>query len=79
MLSYPPVSASNCTGTIEDKRYKLHLLLNNVIVGIHRSSRYLVVKLLRAQGEFDNIDVEYVGAHGWSGRCLCPCSMAVLN
>lgn len=43
---------------------------------ISRSSKYLVVKLLRAQGNRDNnIDVEFVGVHGWSGRYLSPCKM----
>ncbi|KAL3150338.1 hypothetical protein ABBQ32_000182 [Trebouxia sp. C0010 RCD-2024] len=45
---------------------------------ISRSSKYLIVKLLRAQGSRDNnIDVEFVGAHGWSGRYLSPCRMVL--
>ncbi len=40
---------------------------------IRRSCKYVVIKLLRPRGSGDNIDVEYVGLHGWSGRHCCPC------
>ncbi|DBA79306.1 hypothetical protein WJX79_008913 [Trebouxia sp. C0005] len=40
---------------------------------IPRSCKYAVIKLLRPRGSGDNIDVEYVGLHGWSGHHCCPC------
>ena len=46
---------------------------------ICRSCKYVVIKLLRPRGSGDNIDVEYVGLHGWSGRHCCPCRVPRLD
>ena len=45
----------------------------------NRSSKYVVIKLLRPKEDGDNIDVEYVGLHGWTGRRCCPCRMPMQN
>ncbi|KAK9829597.1 hypothetical protein WJX72_006805 [[Myrmecia] bisecta] len=39
---------------------------------VARSGRYVHIKLLRPQSWGENIDVQYIGLHGWSGQRSFP-------
>lgn len=50
-----------------------------VPAAVPRSCKYVVVKLLRPSGNGNNVDVEYVGLHGWFGRRCCPCRQPIIK